>query len=161
MNWTQQDLDNYHAAMRKMKTPTKSQKRQPLNEKVFSNLTINEGLKSRGGALNTIFGQTPSKSNSYRIAHNRLFKTKQVTDYEKSFLIQCKERGRNIQGEFELHMDVYCRRKSQDIDNFCKVVLDCMQTAKVFKNDNQCVHLNIRKFIDKTNPRIEYKIIEK
>lgn len=53
MRWTQQDLDNYHAAMARMRTPEKAikaQKHPTLNEKAFSNLSINEGLKSRGGA---------------------------------------------------------------------------------------------------------------
>lgn len=157
MSWTQQDLDNYHAAMARMRTPPKAHKRPPLNEKIKQFFTPTK----ENGFRYIVFGQVPSKSNSYRISGNRLFKTKQVTDYEKSFLLQCKEKGRNIQGEFELYMDVYYTSKRPDLDGCTKVFLDCLQKAKVIRNDNRCVLLYLRKFVDKTNPRIEYQIIEK
>lgn len=153
MRWTQQDLDNYHAAMARMKTPKKSHKHDKIKE--FFTPTKENGFKY------IVFGQVPAKSNSYRIAGKSFYKSREVVLYECSFIAQCKELNRNIQGEFELHMDVYFRSKRSDIDNCLKVVLDAMQKGKVFKNDNQCVHLNIRKFVDKTNPRIEYQIIEK
>lgn len=163
MKWTQQDLDNYHAAMRKMqdKTPQKAHKRATLNEKEQLHPTVAKLKGIVKGQLFTILGQVPAKSNSYRIGGKSFYKSREVILYECSFIAQCKELNRNIQGEFELHMDVYFRSKRSDIDNCLKVVMDSMEKGKVFKNDNQCVHLNIRKFVDKTNPRIEYQIIEK
>ena len=111
----------------------------------------------------TIYGVVPSKSNCYKIitlaGHGSLAKTKALKQYEKDFYIQCTERDRNIEGYFELHMDVYYPSQRADLDNSLKVVNDMLQKCGVVKNDNQCVHLNIRKFLDKNNPRIEYEVI--
>jgi Holliday junction resolvase RusA-like endonuclease len=48
---------------------------------------------------------------------------------------------------------------SSDLDNHCKVVLDCLQKAGAIVNDNKCVKIVAEKFIDKVNPRIEFKIV--
>ena len=40
-----------------------------------------------------------------------------------------------------------------------KCVLDCLQKSKTIKNDNNCCKIVGRKFIDKENPRIEFKIV--
>lgn len=111
----------------------------------------------------TILGQCPSKSNGYKIGmiagHATLIKTKAVTDYEQQFYIQCPLRGANISTYFELKMDVYLRSLSSDLDGCFKVFLDCLQKCQVIKNDNRCVHIDARKFVDKNNPRIEFEII--
>lgn len=115
--------------------------------------------------IQTIHGRVPSKSNSYIIVrrgnYSSLAKTKATKDYEKSFFLQCGEyRNKNIQGFFELYLDVYFPSNRQDIDNSAKVVLDCLQECKAIKNDRNCVKLVINKFIDKEKPRIEFKIVE-
>jgi Holliday junction resolvase RusA-like endonuclease len=38
-------------------------------------------------------------------------------------------------------------------------VLDAMQKANVITNDNKCVKIVAEKFIDKVNPRIEFKLV--
>ena len=85
----------------------------------------------------TIIGQVPSKSNGYRIirigGHSSLKKSDAL---------------------------VYFTSMSHDIDNSLKVVLDCLQSGGAIKNDNRCTHIVARKFIDKTNPRIEFRLIE-
>lgn len=112
-----------------------------------------------------ILGRVPSKSNLYRIVtingHGSLAKTKAIKDYEKSFYLQCNEyRGRNIQGLFEFYIDVYYPSNRADLDNSLKVCLDCLQQCKAIKNDNNCTKIVARKFVDKNNPRIEFKIVE-
>ena len=110
--------------------------------------------------VQVIFGNVPSKSNSYIIAGNRLIKSKKLTAYEKAFYIQCNHyRDKNIDGYFRFHMDVFYSSQRLDIDNSTKIVLDCMQHVKAIRNDNKCTELFIRKFLDKQNPRIEFKII--
>lgn len=113
----------------------------------------------------TIIGQIPSKSNSYKIitigGHGSLGKTKALTDYEKSFYMQVGQyRNLNIEGFFELHIRVYFTTMSHDLDNSLKLALDCMQNARVIKNDNRCVKIIAEKYIDKLNPRIEFRLIE-
>lgn len=112
-----------------------------------------------------ILGQCPSKSNSYKVTriagHGSLGKTPAMKAYESSFFMQCgKYRNKNIQGYFELHIDVYFTTQSHDLDNSLKVVLDCLQSCKAIKNDNKCVKIVAQKFIDKNKPRIEFTLVE-
>jgi len=115
-----------------------------------------------------ILGSPPSKSNCYKIitlksqtgaSHGSLAKTPALNKYENDFYIQCNHyRNANIQGYFEFEMDVYYANQRSDLDNSCKVVLDCLQKVGAFPNDNKCVRLVVNKFLDASNPRIEFKI---
>lgn len=112
-----------------------------------------------------IYGNPPSKSNCYRIVtiggHGSLAKTPALKKYENDFYIQCNHyRGKNIQGYFELHIDVFYPSQRSDLDNVFKVVLDCLQRVKAVGNDNKCVKIVARKFVDKQSPRIEFEITE-
>lgn len=113
----------------------------------------------------TIFGNPPSKSNSYKIitinGHGSLGKTKALKQYENDFFIQCNQyRNKNIDGYFELHLNVFYPSQRSDLDNSLKIILDCLQRVKAIKNDNKCVKIVASKFLDKSNPRIEFKLIE-
>lgn len=113
----------------------------------------------------TIYGQTPSKSNAYRIVtisgHGSLAKTPLLSAYEKSFYLQCNfYRNKQIKGLFELKIDIYNSSQRHDLDNAFKVVLDCLQSCKAITNDRNCVKIVAQKFVDKTNPRIEFEITE-
>ena len=110
-----------------------------------------------------ILGNTPSKSNCYRVIRlgNRgsLAKTPALKKYEDSFYMQVGGiRGAMIEEYFEFEIDVYYPSNRSDLDNSLKVVLDCLQKSKVIKNDNKCTKIVARKFIDKENPRIEFSI---
>ena len=110
-----------------------------------------------------IIGSVPSKANSYKIitiaGHGSLAKTPAMKKYEQSFYMQCgKYRGMMLEGYFRLDLDVYFPTMSHDLDNSLKVILDCLQSCKAIKNDNRCVAINARKFIDKNNPRIEFTL---
>jgi len=111
-----------------------------------------------------IFGNTPSKSNCYKIVtfggHASLAKGAALKQYEKDFYIQCKNRNAMIEGYYELHLKVFYPTQKSDIDNSIKVLSDMLQTCKVIKNDNKCVKVVAEKFLDKANPRVELKIIE-
>lgn len=112
-----------------------------------------------------IYGQSPSKSNSYKIitlnGHGSLAKTDAMKEYEKKFYLQCGAyRNKNIKGFFELYIDVYFQSNQPDLDNSLKVVLDCLQSCYAIKNDRNCVKIEANKFIDKINPRIEFTLVE-
>lgn len=111
----------------------------------------------------TILGNTPSKSNCYKIitlqGHGSLAKTKSLKDYENNFFIQCNHyRNKMIDGYFELYIKVFYPSQRSDLDNSLKIVLDCLQRVKAIKNDNKCVKIVAEKYLDKSNPRIEFKI---
>lgn len=113
--------------------------------------------------IETILNAPPSKSNSYRIVkyggHFSLARTKELRQYEEDFAKQCvKYRNKNIEGDFLFEMDVYYSDRRRDLDNSTKVVMDCLQKARAIKNDRNCMEIHLRRFIDKQNPRIEFKI---
>lgn len=113
----------------------------------------------------TILGTIPSKSNCYKIitlgGHGSLAKTKSMKQYENDFYIQCNHyRNKNIQGYFEIYIDVYYPNQRSDLDNSLKVCLDCLQKVKAIDNDNKCVKILAQKFLDKLNPRIEFELVE-
>lgn len=112
----------------------------------------------------TIYGNVPSKSNAYKIVtiggHASLSKTSTMEEFEKRFYLQCGYRNRNIQGFFELYVDVYFQSNQPDLDNSLKGLLDCLQGCKAIKNDRNCVKIVANKFIDKNNPRLEFTLVE-
>ena len=112
-----------------------------------------------------ITGNTPSKSNSYKVIRlgNRcgLGKQKKLYDYEKSFLSQMQQYNyKLIEGNFKFIIDVFYDSRRPDLDNSLKVVLDCLQKAKAIKNDNKAMEINAYKHLDKEKPRIEFSIVE-
>lgn len=112
----------------------------------------------------TIKGITPSKSNCYKIitlnGHGSLAKSQALKKYEESFLWQIGSlKDLKIDKQFEFYSDVYYPSKRADIDNSQKILLDCLQRTKTITNDNNCCLIHARKFIDKSNPRVEIKIV--
>jgi Holliday junction resolvase RusA-like endonuclease len=106
-----------------------------------------------------IYGNVPSKSNSYRIGNRMLFKTKELIQYEKDFAKQCiRYRNKGIDTEFEFIIDVYFRTRKSDLDGSFKATLDMLQKVGAIKNDNKCIKIVAQKFIDSKNPRIEFEI---
>lgn len=115
--------------------------------------------------IQTILGQVPSKSNSYKIitlnGHGSLAKTPALKQYERSFYLQCNAyRNKAISELFYLKINVFNGSNRADLDNSLKVVLDCLQTCHAIENDRNCIKIIAEKFIDKQNPRIEFELIE-
>ena len=111
----------------------------------------------------TILGNTPSKSNSYKVVsingHASLAKTRALKEYENKFYIQCdKYRNADIAGYFELYLKVFYPSERSDLDNSLKIILDCLQKVRAVRNDNKCVKITAEKFLDKERPRIEFSI---
>lgn len=122
-----------------------------------------------------ILGNIPSKANQYDIGVLKgkpTFRKKDVIkNYEESFLCQVWpeydftfDDARSLPDTkmmaepFELLVRVYYKTQQHDLDNAFKTLLDCCQQARLIKNDNQCVHINGYKYIDKENPRVEFMI---
>ena len=141
--------------------------------KSLEELYTHKTIVAKGGdyQVQTITGKIISKSNSYRIvtiqskddlrpAFSSLAKTKELRAYEKAFAWQCnKYRNKEIEG-FIFYANVYFKRTSSDLDGFLKSCLDMLQDAsvKAIKNDNKCMRIVVNKYIDATNPRIEFTI---
>lgn len=120
--------------------------------------------------MQIIIGKCPSKSNCYKIIqqrgkdgkyHGSLAKKDALVMSEKSFYLQCSQyRNKQIKGLFELYLSVHYDTQRPDLDNCLKIVLDCLQSCRAIRNDRNCVKIVAEKYIDKTNPRIEFEIKE-
>lgn len=89
--------------------------------------------------------------------HASLAKSKNLLRYENDFFLQCNQyRNRMIEGFFEIEVDVFYPTQRSDLDNALKVLMDCLQKVKAYKNDNKCVRITANKFVDPENPRIEF-----
>lgn len=111
----------------------------------------------------TIEGQVPSKPNCMKVAticgHGTLVKTPALKAYEQSFYMQVgKYRGLGLTGLFKYYCKVYYPSMRSDLDNSLKIQLDCLQKTGTIANDNKCVEIHAEKFIDKENPRLEFRI---
>jgi hypothetical protein len=92
--------------------------------------------------------------------HSSLGKTQVLRDYEKQFFIQCGYRDKYIDGHFELSANIYFPTMRSDLDGCLKILLDGLQTCRAIRNDNRLMKIkDLEKFIDKENPRIEFKIM--
>lgn len=115
-----------------------------------------------------ISGSVPSKSNCYGVGKigNRcsMYKTKKLKDYEKLFGYQIQEFKHKskielpVDSEFMATILVTYENKRSDLDNSLKIILDCLQSFGVIKNDNLCYRLEVHKRIDKNNPMVEIEI---
>jgi Holliday junction resolvase RusA-like endonuclease len=91
--------------------------------------------------------------------HASLAKSAALKKYENDFYIQCNQyRNKMIDGYFQVEVDVYYPNQRSDLDNSLKVLLDCLQHIKAYKNDSKCTRIVANKFLDKVNPRIEFEI---
>lgn len=107
-----------------------------------------------------IYGQVPSKSNGYRIGNNRLYKSKELLQYEESFRLQTLTLHDTIKVEFGINIIVYFQSNRSDLDNAAKIILDSLQKCNIIANDRLCVRLVMIKKIDTVNPRIEIFLYE-
>lgn len=103
----------------------------------------------------------PSKSNSYRIVGNRLVKTSACKRFEAAFSVYMdnKYKGMGFDSIFEVRIAVYYSNWRSDLDGCNKILLDCLQKFGVIKNDNKCIRIWEEKYVDKSNPRVEMKLI--
>jgi len=64
-----------------------------------------------------------------------------------------------LQGEIILYADVYRERRSGDLDNRLKAILDSLNKI-AFNDDKQVVEIHARRFDDAKNPRVEIEVVE-
>lgn len=112
----------------------------------------------------TIFGVIPSKSNCYTVGRvngaPRLVKSKQMRNWERSFITQCTiYKGAEIGEPFSLVVDVYYPDYCHDLDNSLKGLLDCLQYVGAIKDDKFCYRIEATRHHDRLRPRVEFEIV--
>lgn len=106
----------------------------------------------------TVPGTTASKSNSYRVCRNRIYKTKTCMDFERRIKAAAREAMNELEmleGEVECCIALFFPdKRRRDIDGPLKSALDACNLV-VYKDDSQVVTLIVTKQVDKSNPRME------
>lgn len=85
----------------------------------------------------------------------RTLLTKEARAYKHGVGLQCAAQGvKPIIGGVTIEVDVYRPRRSGDLDNTLKVLLDSLK-GYVYADDAQIVEIRARRFEDKDRPRVE------
>lgn len=95
----------------------------------------------------------PQANHLYTIARGRKILSAQGRAY-KQLVARILTRHRPVSGDISVLLDVYRPRRSGDLDNTLKAVLDSVK-GLIWHDDKQVVEIHARRFDDKTNPRVE------
>lgn len=101
----------------------------------------------------------PSANRYWRIFRGRAVKSADATAYKKAVAEVCDGMTECF-GDVIIRLDFFRPRKSGDLDNRIKILLDAMQ-GTAYKDDKQIVEIHARRFDDKANPRVEVRIQER
>jgi crossover junction endodeoxyribonuclease RusA len=87
-----------------------------------------------------------------------MVKSEEARTYQLTIAALARVKGiRPQDGEIKVTLDFYRPRKSGDLDNRIKVVLDGLQ-GTAFRDDSQVVEIHARRHDDPRRPRVEAKI---
>lgn len=102
---------------------------------------------------------TPPSANRYwRMGNNRIYRSDEAVNYRAYVELLCNTAGlQPLDGNVALHVDVYRPAKRGDLDNFLKVLGDCLQ-GYAYHNDAQIVEIHARRYDDPRNPRVEITV---
>jgi Holliday junction resolvase RusA-like endonuclease len=94
----------------------------------------------------------------YGHSGHRTYKTKDSIEWEheaQAVILSTKGR-KKLTGDVYVGVEFFLKR-DRDLDNN-KLLYDALQDNGIIENDRQIIHLNVKKYIDKKNPRIELQI---
>ena len=103
----------------------------------------------------------PTTNAMYRFTgRGFMYKTKELKEWEieSGWKIKTSWKGQTLTKQIYLGMMFFLKR-DRDIDNL-KPIPDILESTGVIENDSQIIHMNIKKFEDKKNPRVEIEIQE-
>lgn len=110
--------------------------------------------------MNFVLPLCPTTNSMYSKSRYGVYKTQEARNWEKEAqvaILQTKGR-KTLTGSVYVGIEFFLKR-DRDVDNL-KLVLDALEDNQIVKNDSQVVHLNIKKYVDKKNPRIEVQVEE-
>lgn len=81
-----------------------------------------------------------------------------VAAYRKEVWSICACKGKFYNEDIRIDVKMFPTRKSCDIDNILKTILDALQYANIYDNDNQVKLLTVERFEPVVGGRIEVKL---
>ncbi len=102
----------------------------------------------------------PPSSNRYwrKTRHGRVYVSDEAKNYRDEIALLTKRCGIAI-GDVSFTAKFYRPRKSGDLDNRIKILLDALQ-GNCFVDDSQVVEIHAYRFDDREKPRVEVEIRE-
>lgn len=90
----------------------------------------------------------------------RRFKTNDYKKFEKQMLLLLPKLKKELTGSLKIELEYGFSSKLSDIDNPCKLVLDCLVKKYGF-DDRQIYELNqVKKIVKKGSEYIKFSIVE-
>ena len=106
------------------------------------------------------FSLPPSANRYWRIYNGRVVVSEAANEYKHlvKMLARCSSPPVTIlTGPVRVQVAVYRARKSGDLDNFLKILLDALQGV-FYVNDSQVVEINASLHDDRHEPRVEVAV---
>lgn len=104
--------------------------------------------------------EPPSANRYWRKWRNRIVRTRAAEAYRDEVATRITiSRFLRISGPVALEVRWFRSRKSGDLDNRLKVLLDALNGV-AYEDDSQVVELHAYRSDDKNNPRVEIEITE-
>lgn len=111
-----------------------------------------------GEATTLTLPYPPSANRLWRNMRGVMVKSDAARAYQQEISLAARSKGvRPRAGDVKVTLDFYRPRKSGDLDNRIKVVLDGLQ-GTAFENDSQVIEIIARRHDDPKRPRVEAKI---
>jgi Holliday junction resolvase RusA-like endonuclease len=110
-----------------------------------------------------IKGHLALKSNGRRIIFRgqrrpRSIKSEAALMFAATFATQIRRPKEAFAGPVALFADVWYADKRRDLD--ISLLQDAIQDAGIIVNDRAILEIHARRFIDKMNPRVKFKLVE-
>ena len=106
------------------------------------------------------FPLPPSANRYWRYVRGRVIVSSEATDYKHlvKMLARCSSPPVTIlTGPVAVEVAVYRERKSGDLDNFLKILIDAM-AGSFYQNDSQIREIHASLCEDKHDPRVEVAV---
>jgi Holliday junction resolvase RusA-like endonuclease len=101
-----------------------------------------------------------SINRTYRSGNGHYWKSDEARIWEAKAMYVYTKQAKNIkpvEGNVLLEIKFFLKR-DRDIDSGLKILLDFLQ-GRFYGNDRQVQELDVVKFMDKENPRVEVRIV--
>ena len=104
------------------------------------------------------FPLPPSANKYWRYVRGRVIVSSEAQDYKTTvaMLARCA-RVKLLTGPVAVEVAVYRERKSGDLDNFLKILIDAM-AGSFYQNDSQIREIHASLCEDKHDPRVEVAV---
>ena len=105
-------------------------------------------LAKKSGMVELILPWPPSINRYWRRRGSQYFISKEGQDFRKNVILLCKETPKIFDKNDKLFIDIKASppdKRRRDIDNILKALMDSLQHAEVYHDDNQINKIHIER----------------